>query len=183
MNPEADKGFIEEFAPPPQVPSVYRLLVYSSAVVISAVAGCGHAALIPSPTTAARCYALSFGAWSGNARSLDFYLPLPTHVALHDSLVMHDGSSSLRWAMRWPIDSLRRRASWEPAVNGDSLAVHFPSWWSTGVAIALPARGDTLRGRAFIYVDFEPYTPPRTTVTAVRIECPAELAVLAPPVG
>ena len=159
-----------------------RLAVCSAGVFILAIGACVHGAKPHSSAAAPRCYALSFGPWSGGASALEGYLPLPTRVALHDSLIMNDGSSGLRWAMRWPIDSVRRAASWEHIASIDSIAIHFPSWWSNGITVGLPAHGDTLRGRAFIYIDYRPFTPPRSSVTAIPIPCARDIGVLAPPV-
>jgi hypothetical protein len=158
-----------------------RLVAYFAAVCIPTIGACVHHSTLHSSSAPPRCFALSFGPWSGGARALEGYLPLPERVALHDSLIMNDGSSELRWAMRWPMDSLRRRASWELIASIDSIAIHFPSWWSTGITVGLPARGDTLRGRAFIYIDYRPFTPPRATVTAIPIQCARDIRVLAPP--
>jgi hypothetical protein len=108
-----------------------------------------------------RRYDLVFGTWTVGTEPLKLYEPLPTRV-----LLMPDYR-----ARRWPTDSLRRTASWQP-LGWDSLEVRFPSWWSTGLLLRL-RWGDTLVGRADVYVDYAMPAPTFAPVRATHVSCPS----------
>jgi hypothetical protein len=122
-----------------------------------------------------KCYELRFGRWSPSLRSQQegppsLYHPLPASVQLLDSVMTIRGTDTLYWASRYPADSLRRTAWW--ARRGpDSLAIYFPSWWSTGIHVSLPRGRDPARGVAQVYVDYTPFAPPTTMVSARVIPC------------
>jgi hypothetical protein len=117
------------------------------------------------------CLTLSFGEWTAGDERLDLYLPLPTRVELRDSIAAPQAEGNWLYARRWPTDSLRARAFW--IRDRDSLTIFFPSWWSTGLKLRLPAVGDVRQRSASVYVDYDPFTPPTTTVAATRVSCRA----------
>src|SRR5437867_7037961 len=140
---------------------------------LASAALCAPAAGQQAP--AGRCYTLTFGPWSKGDEPLTLYQPLPEIVELRDSVAVGRGRWPSYAAQRWPIDQLRRRASWL-RVTADTVRIRFPSSWSTGVIVDVPTRGDTLRGEARVYVDYEPFAPPPRTVALIRTECPRSRA-------
>ena len=120
------------------------------------------------PTVSARCYHLAFDPWT--APLPDLYRPVPTSVRLKAEVLSSRHSDTLWRADRAPTDSLRRAAFWRRHGH-DTIAIFFPSSWSTGITAHLPVSGDTIRGIVAIYVDFEPYEPPRASVAATSMDC------------
>ena len=118
-----------------------------------------------------RCYDLAFGAWVIGSEPLDMYQPLPTRIALTSKVMTKRGHRREYWGVRWPTDSLRRVATWQH-LGADTIAVRLPSWWSTGLWLAFTPRGDTLVGRAEVYVDYSPMEPTFARVTGVPVACP-----------
>lgn len=139
------------------------------------------AAATPMPPVAhrkARCLRLSYGPWTIGNETLDLYQPLPLGVALVDSLFWPAprGRPAQYWAVRIPVAKAeRRRSMW----NGrrDSLELRFPSWWSTGLVMRFAGSGDTLHGRADVYVDYSPSEPTWAQVTAVSMKCPTRIPI------
>jgi len=118
-----------------------------------------------------RCYDLSFGSWKIGSETLDLYQPLPVRIALTSKVFWQSNGRTEYWGIRWPTDSLRRVATWQ--VDGqDSLGIRLPSWWSTGLWLAVRRRGRDLIGQAEVYADYLPMDPTIADVTATGVACP-----------
>jgi hypothetical protein len=128
----------------------------------------------PPVLVSARCYALTFGQWTIGSESLSLHTPLPDGIALTDSLFQpaEKGRPAEYWAVRLRSAGTENRRAFWSSTGADSLKVILPAWWSTGIVLSLPARGDSLVGRADIYVDYEPAAPTYAAVTAHRQACP-----------
>jgi hypothetical protein len=150
---------------PAQLRTIAVLL--TPAMLLATVA----AAIGRPPSAPDRCYRLAFGAWSPPLED-DLYDPLPQQVQLRDEVHFARDSDTLWRATRSPTDSLRRIAYWRRH-GRDTVVIVFPSWWSTGVTVRLPARGDSLNGQAEVYVDIVGIPVPRTSVMARSIDCAA----------
>ena len=147
------------------------ILIASASLVASSIALPIRAGVHP-----VRCLRLTYGRWTVGDEPLTAYEPLPTTVALLDTLFWpaEHGHPAEYWVVRLPGDTTdRRRAMWSQA--GDSLILQFPSWWSSGLRIPLRGVGKTLRGRAADYVDYGPSKRTWARVTAVSVPCPAQI--------
>ena len=155
-----------------QVASLVALLVASTLGGQASQSGIGPTStpLMPRDSLP-RCYDLTFGSWTIGSEPLDMYRPLPTRVALTESALSRQGRDREYWGVRWPVDSLRRVAMWH-TVKPDSVSIRFPSWWSTGLLLQLAQHGDSLIGRADVYVDYSPFDPTFAHVVAVPVRCP-----------
>lgn len=133
----------------------------------------------PNGPRSPRCFALQYGPWSIGSESLSLHEPVSQGIALLDSVFLpaKNGRPVEYWAVRLPVSPREpRRATWQ--VSGqDSVVVTLPIWWSTGIQLSLPMSGDTLKGRAEIYVDYSPATAPWASVTATRTKCPSALPI------
>jgi hypothetical protein len=121
--------------------------------------------------SAVGCWRLTFGPWRPPAEAdVRLELPLPDSVHLtalrRDSVYFHatryaNSARGFRSGLRDTI-----RAAWRPLTK-DSLELWLPTHWSHGIRARLHVTPDSLRGRAAIYVDFDPYDTPYSTVRAL----------------
>ena len=125
-----------------------------------------------SPANAVGCWTISFTRWSPSpGGDTILYQPLPDTVRLS----AERWDSSYFQATRRPniVPELNRefqdslRVYWRPLSN-DSIEIWFPIWWSTGFRAHLQIRGKTLRGRAWVYIDYDPYETPYSDVRGAR---------------
>ncbi|HET7584736.1 MAG TPA: hypothetical protein VFK13_07510 [Gemmatimonadaceae bacterium] len=125
----------------------------------------------PTASQDIHCYQIVFGKWRVGGESLELHQPLPQTIALTDTVVEHWRDGTARTIVRWPSDSLHR-SGWWLRLPPDSVRVIMPSWWSTGIELRVRPVGDTLVGRAEVYVDYKPYTPTWAPVRLIPTECP-----------
>ena len=151
-------------------------------IVSASLAATPVAPLSPVATVVGRrvraphCLALTYGRWTVGDEPIDDYKPLPTAIALLDSLFWpaEGGRPAEYWVVRLPgNDAERRRAMWSE--QGDSLILRFPNWWSSGLWMELRGTSSTLRGRATVYVDYSGGKSTSARVTAITIACPSTI--------
>lgn len=117
------------------------------------------------------CWRLSFSAWQPSPGSdSTLYLPLPDTLWLNPQRANPEYLQGARRpnmpAPTTPLkDSLR--ALWRPLPK-DSIEVWFPVWWSTGIRAHVRVQGDSLHGRAWIYVDYRPEAVPYSSIQGAR---------------
>ena len=156
-----------------------------SAVVLSvaAMSGCRatpvrEAAVAPTPVPVS-CWDVSFSRWSPDSAATpgDLY-PLPTWLRLFDTYCCMAG---YRRAERSPalLPVIVRRTigppdslpAWWTPEGADSITIVLPSWWSTGLGIRAVQRGDSLVGRARVYVDVTGGPDPEAQFRGHRTSC------------
>jgi len=121
------------------------------------------------------CWSLTYSPWipSPGGDSI-LYQPLPAILKLRGDSATRPGYLS---AIREPATPPKvvsgwvktLVALWKPLTH-DSVEVWLPVSWSTGVTARLEVRGDSMFGKAVIYVDF-PNGSPTSEVLGIRTPC------------
>jgi hypothetical protein len=154
---------------PPVRPSVTGFLLLLS-MGPQSVAGPGVPATL-SDRGDPRCYDIEYGQWKIGNEKLDLYSPLPVRIALTDERVDSTDPTSELWVARWPMTETLRAGTWRQ-VGQDSVTIRLPSWWSTGLWLALARTTDALEGTADVYVDYVGGKPTYAHVTLRPTSCP-----------
>ena len=118
------------------------------------------------------CYELRFGGWFP-ALGAEASKRLAKFVFVSDTLLRGDEGRHVPalYAKHDPQHAWQLVGTWR-RLPADTLRLEFGSW-SVGIAVYLPAAGDTVRGRAEEYWDVRVYDLPRTNdVRAEPIRCP-----------